>query len=228
MPAQIRLAHRRDRMAAHHRMAVDAVHRSVRRAGEQRAEQAEALQAGLAAEDDGEGRRQLLLQHGDSRADIAHMRGGIEGGADLVVHETGQASPHHRHQGAQARLDRLRRAGAKVRGDADSRKRPLPARRLGQAGQRGPFHAQARGDAGLGQRRQRVGRAGKVVSDEDVAAHRANRPSSRRRTARRQAPAARRLPVRDPRSRPPPPTPGAGWRRRPPGPTDGRGCPRRP
>ena len=85
MHAQIRLGHRRDGMAAHHRVAIDAVDRAVRPACKQIAEEAIPAKTGLAADDGRERGIKMAFERQDGSADAADGRRRIEGGADLVV-----------------------------------------------------------------------------------------------------------------------------------------------
>ena len=86
MAAQVGLVHGGDRVAAHGRMPVDAVHGAIgARAREQLAEAAVAPQAGLAAEDRHQRMRRRGAQRSHRRREVADLRRAVEGRAGLVV-----------------------------------------------------------------------------------------------------------------------------------------------
>ena len=92
---QIRLVHRRHRMAAHHRVAVDAVGLALI-ARKEVAEGGVALQLGRSDDQRRYALREDATRDLDGATDVADMRRGIEGGADLVVAEarTDLLQPH--------------------------------------------------------------------------------------------------------------------------------------
>ena len=224
---QVGLVHRRDRMCAHRRMAVDAEDRAAGLGcGEQIAEQAVAAEVRLAADDRHEAVGDEAAGRHATAAPMLPTSGELSKVEQhLVVHD-GRARARRRsaRPGSSSaaiacgreRARRRRRCPTQSSGPAAS---SIPARR----------HAQEQQRAQPGARRggQRVGRAGEVVAVEADARRqrglRAPKNSSARAAparARARTPRARRRCAR-------PPTPGAGSPRRPPGRPDARGCRRR-
>ena len=176
MQAQIGFPHRRRGMAAHRRVAVDAMDLARRAGGrEEMTEQAVAAQTGLPADDRRRRARKAGAQRRQGDGEIADLRRAVEGRTAFVVQH---AHAETREEGADRR-ERRGDVGAAHRprrsGQAQRVKRPEARglRRRRQARQ------QQRAQPGLRIGRERIGRAGEIVAipaDERRAAAHARGP----------------------------------------------------
>ena len=120
MHGQVGLVHRRHRMHAHDRMAVDSIDLPVGRgAGKEVAEHAIPAQRRVACNDRHRTAGKALARQLDHAADIADARCAVEGRADLVMHDGGSQVDQSVQQLGQPLVHLAGRHAAAVTGNPD-------------------------------------------------------------------------------------------------------------